>query len=169
MSNFKRALNAVLRHEGGFWHDEKTGEIVNRGVTLKTYKQTHPEATEETIRNLTPEETEAFYQNWWDQHRFDSIAAPILAAKVFDISINVGMKTGIRLLQSACNIILDSKIKVDGRIGKQTTQAFSLCDPLALRLTFLSVAKQHYQTIVRNHPEKTRFLSGWLTRLYDSV
>ena len=64
--NWDRAINHVLLYEGGFAdrsdpHKYPHPEIVNHGVTLTTYKQHHPEATKETIKNLTEDQAKEFY------------------------------------------------------------------------------------------------------------
>ena len=66
--NWDRAIGHVLAFEGGFAdrsdpHKYPHPEYVNHGITYGTYKHYHPEATKETIKNLTDEQAKQFYSD----------------------------------------------------------------------------------------------------------
>ena len=78
---FNKAFNNSLGHEGGFvTAPDDAGGATKSGITLKTYMQSHPEATVETIKNLTVKDAEDFYFNeFWLRYGYDRISVDELA------------------------------------------------------------------------------------------
>ena len=105
---FNKAFNNSLGHEGGFVNDpDDAGGATKYGITLKTYKESHPEATVETIKNLTVKDAEDFYFNeFWLRYGYDRIAVDDLAIKIFDAAINTGTRQAHLCLQRALNCCL---------------------------------------------------------------
>jgi lysozyme family protein len=169
MDHFPRAFAAVLKHEtADLFVDEESGEISKYGITLDTYREIDPTATRETIEALTEAQARTYYRNeWWDRGRFDTIAPAGVAAKLFDLAVNVGSHTATRLLQKSMNILPGrARIAEDGIIGPKTAEAVGLEPEWAL-VVLIQQAEAHYYSIVRKNPVKRRYLKGWLMRAKD--
>lgn len=60
--NWDRAISSVFAWEGGFAEREnEPGGAVNKGVSLATYRQIHPEATVDDLRAITDAEAASIY------------------------------------------------------------------------------------------------------------
>lgn len=165
------AIAAVLRHEGDrFVDDPTTGECSKRGVELRWYRMyVDPAATKETIRNLTPEQATSFYRdNYWTRNKFFLIKDPWIAAKLFDLGVNVGPGTAVKLAQKVLNIIGDHNLTEDGILGPRTASALENTKPLKFLIRFVQDMDSYYHLVASRDPNKAKFLDGWMNRLYDS-
>jgi hypothetical protein len=153
---FELAVEKLLEHEGGYVNDpDDSGGETNFGISKASYPG-------EDIKNLTRERAiEIYKKDWWDPYPYEGIDGK-LAAKVFDISVNVGVKTAHRRFQEAINNFVIPKIKVDGIFGKGTKAAANLCDPDKLCDTFKKTMESYYRGL-----NKPKYLKGWLNRLYS--
>ena len=106
MANFETAVQITLRNEGGFFHNRKTGEIVNRGVTLAFVRDCghKADADEAYIRNLSEEEARTIYRKYfWERYHIGDINDQALANKVFDLTVNMGPGGRSRQGASRCS------------------------------------------------------------------
>ncbi len=169
MAEFVPAVEKTLLAEGGYYHNPATGEYANLGITLKTLRSlgvlmTSGPATPEDIKfvkSLTEDEAKDIYwESYWDKLRLDEITSQDVANKVFDLAVNTGPGTAVKLLQRALPAVL-----VDGIIGPKTIWAANSCDPLALLARIRDEAAHHYEQIAANNPALAPDLPGWLNRL----
>lgn len=170
-SKFDLCIKYILEAEGGLVDDPKdTGGITKYGVSLRAYKKAYPEATRETIINLTVDEAKRFYNTfYWIESGAEFMPLPI-ALLVFDTAVNCGPLVPKRMLQRAL------KVSDDGIIGVKTKNALSkanindliaaftveriiyyvgLCTPIDSD----TPAKKQIRLI-----RKARYLRGWLNR-----
>lgn len=105
---FLRSVSRVLKHEGGYVNDPRDpGGETKYGISRRAYP-------DEDIANLTPERAmELYLRDYWEPVKGDQMPEPI-AAMVFDIAVNQGVGTAIRLLQRAVGT------KEDGILGPIT-------------------------------------------------
>jgi lysozyme family protein len=172
MANFQPAVSNTLQNEGGFFHNLKTGEVVNYGVTLSfasdcglcgTTDQTY-------IQSLTQQQALDIYQKYfWDAHHIGSINDQTLANKVFDLTVNMGpggtVKDGaLTLLQRAVGDCGGNCGTIDGKLGPQSLTAINALDPGQLLTAYRARAKARYQEIAQD-PIQAGNLNGWLARL----
>lgn len=166
MADFQPALALTLQHEGGFYHNPTTGEIVNHGITLK-FVQTSgykPDADEDFIRNLSVAEASQVYQTYfWNQNHLGSINDQNLANKAFDLTVNMG-PAALKLLQSAVNAC-GGQCPVDGVIGPRSIAQINALDPVKLLAEFKQLAAARYQSIAQGNTQLAGDLTGWLSRL----
>jgi lysozyme family protein len=161
MAKFEPALAYTLKHEGG-WSDDPAdpGGATNYGITLKT-AQRHGIATKEALKTITPEQVAAIYKaDYW---RFDGINNQRVATKLFDMAVNMGLETAIKLSQRAINangIVLT----IDGRLGSVTLAALNNCELVLLMQLLCAVSADYYRKIVAKRPASQKFLKGWLKR-----
>ena len=172
MADFNPAVAITLQHEGGFFHNPTTGEVVNHGVTLTFVRSSgyKADADEDFIRNLSVAEASAIYQTYfWDRHHIGGINDQSLAAKAFDLTVNMGPggpnHTGaLTLLQSAVNAC-GGKCTVDGVIGPITIRQINALDAAALLTQYKQLVTARYTAIATGNTELAGDLSGWLARL----
>lgn len=108
---FLAAVTLTLSHEGGYVNDpHDPGGETNYGISKRAYPH-------EDIRHLTPERAQSLYhRDYWIAVRGDDLP-PALAMQVFDMAVNAGVGTAIRLLQSTL------RVTIDGNLGPLTLAA----------------------------------------------
>lgn len=139
MANFKLSIPHILASEGGFAETE-AGEYVNRGVNIETllaigYKESK-DYLKKIIKNLTQEETEEiYYQFYWTfkkpsvANALEQLHSQTAATKILDMTVLSGQITAIMLVQKALGV------KVDGFFGPNTLiAAQTLGDALTPKL-----------------------------------
>jgi len=159
MANFETALTKTLIHEGGY--NVTSGDVggeTNFGISKRSYPNVD-------IKGLTKETAgELYKRDFWDVLNCDQINDDLLADKVFDLAVNMGVGTGARLLQEAvCSMGLT--IAVDGKVGPATIRTINLLSGVSLLAVLRGLAEARYRKIVANNPSQSKFLKGWLLRL----
>lgn len=161
------ALAFTLGNEGGYVnHPADPGGATNFGIIQKNltrWNAEHPElGFPAGVRDLTLEQAKAIYRaEYW---RWDTIADPAIAIKLFDIGVNCGAGTSVRLLQKAINLLVNPPIDTDGRLGPATLGAANAQPPEALMGALCQVQSNHYKSLVASDPSQAVFLKGWLNR-----
>jgi lysozyme family protein len=92
-----------------------------------------------------------------------------LATKVFDIAINCGPSTAIRIVQKAINSIRQADkditlISVDGKMGKVTLESINALDSDPLLSAIVFFQKTYYRDLCERNGKLSVFLKGWLKR-----
>ena len=101
---------------------------------------------------------------WWLRFGFSQLPAAV-AAKTFDLAVNIGAAHAIECLQRAiraCGL----PVKEDGVIGPATAAEAARADASALMSALRSEAAGHYRLIAARVPADREFLKGWLIRAY---
>ena len=140
-SNFEKALDAVLHHEGGFVnHPKDPGGMTNLGVTKAVWEEWvgHP-VDEKAMKALTPAIVAQMYKRkYWDKVQGDDLPAGVDYC-CFDAAVNSGAGRAAKWLQGVVGV------DVDGAIGPKTMKAVKEFDAKTLiedyskrRLSFLS-------------------------------
>jgi lysozyme family protein len=119
IENWKKALQHVLMHEGGYvHHKDDPGGITNLGCTKAVWEEWcgHP-VEEKEMRELTPEKVAPLYKaRYWDKVKADELPTGIDYI-VFDAAINSGAGRAAKWLQECVGA------NPDGAIGPMTLQA----------------------------------------------
>lgn len=153
---FRFALERTLLHEGGYVHDPlDPGGETHFGISKRSYPALD-------ISNLTRADAEKIYfRDWWQRHRYGAISDAEIAAKVFDLAVNLGPSPAHRLLQAAlCETLDGPVVVVDGRLGDATLAAVNgHPEPRYLLAALKLRAVARYLQI-----GKARFLAGWIKR-----
>lgn len=124
-SRFHRAVELVLRHEGGFVHHPRDpGGATKFGITRETlFRVRGCPVSVEDVRELTRLEAIAIYRRlYWDALRADELPSGIDLA-VFDIAVNSGPARAARMLQTIL------AVPADGIVGPATLKAAWRADP----------------------------------------
>ena len=172
MAEFAPAVELTLQHEGGFFHNPVTGEVVNRGITLTFIRSCgyNPTADEAFIQNLTLDQTYDIYRKYfWDRYNIGAIDDQNLANKVFDLTVNMGPGGGahdgaLTLLQKAVSDC-GGHCAVDGNIGPQSIAQINAESPVQLLAAYRARAQERYREIAAADPKVAGDLNGWLARL----
>ncbi|NPV80787.1 MAG: hypothetical protein HPY52_11005 [Firmicutes bacterium] len=158
MDRFARIIKTVLRHEGGYVNDPKDpGGETKYGISKRSYPNLD-------IGNLTQEEAiEIYRRDWWERLRLDEIQDDAVATKALDTCVNVGARTGIKLLQRALATI-GKPVAVDGILGPQTIKAVNEADSGLLLEAMRVEQKTHYRRLIDRNPKLAVFERGWMNR-----
>ncbi len=169
---FDAAVAAVLAHEGGFQNDAAdpgnwTGGAPGRGVLKGTkYGISAAAYPDLDIAALGEADARAIYRrDWWDRLGLARLPAP-LATKLLDAAINLGAHSAIACLQRALRAV-GRAVAEDGALGPATLAAAAAVPPDAALAALREALAGHYRLIAVRHPERTRFLAGWLARAYS--
>lgn len=158
-SNLDRALDKVLKHEGGFVnHPKDPGGATNLGVTLANFRRyVKPSGTVEDLKKLTKAQAKTvFERHYWDAVRGNQLPSGLDYA-VFDFGVNSGPGTAVRKLQKLVNA------KQDGLIGPETLGAIAVWD-LHQLINAFSVERLSFLKRLKTWPT---FGKGWERRVKE--
>ena len=169
MANIELFAPFVFKWEGGFANDPNDkGGPTFRGVTLATWKQIgydkdpDGEITSSDLRLLNKQEivNKVLKPLYWDQWHADQMISQSTANLLVDWVWCSG-KWGIILPQRVMHLL------PDGIVGDKTLQAVNSADPQELFLELQQRRKEYLENICRSRRANSKFLQGWLNRLYD--
>jgi lysozyme family protein len=153
MSTAETIITGVIEREGGYVFDPADpGGETKYGIA----RRYHPDVN---IRDLTREEAaRIYYYDYWKPSRAEALPEH-LRETYFDMVVNLGPKTAVRVLQRACRG-QGADIVVDGRLGPRTLGACRRLEADRLRAYRLL----YYARKVIKSPGKERFYYGWYQR-----
>ena len=107
LTTFDEIIEVTLHHEGGYVHDPTDlGGETNYGIAKRFYPDVD-------IKNLTKEGAKEIYKkDYWDKNKVDDLT-PELKHIFFDMCVNQGRGTAVKILQRAING-KGGDLKVDG-------------------------------------------------------
>lgn len=176
MANFGYAIKKTLKHEGGY-NEVKgdSGGATNFGISLQ-FLQGYVETAgwvdidgsgfvdSSDIKNLTENQAKKiYYEEFWLKNKCHFIDNDEVAAKVFDMAVNMGSKQAIKLLQQAINH-MGADLKIDGMIGNATVTAANKLEGHILAVLLRYECIIFYQNLVKSKPDYMKFLKGWMNR-----
>ena len=173
---FNFAVNFVLQHEGGLTDNKKdAGGITNFGISLRFLKSAginincDEHIDENDVLALDKEKAKDIYRIfWWDKYRYESINDIRIAAKIFDMSVNMGATQSHKITQKSINRYIPNPISVDGVMGGTTIASINqLCNSGA-SLALLSEIRRNcayfYTSLIDDNQSLSVFNKGWLRR-----
>jgi lysozyme family protein len=97
LQTFDEIIEVTLEHEGGYVHDPKDlGGETNFGIAKRFYPDVD-------IKSLTKEDAKDIYKrDYWDKNKIDDLPDN-LKYIFFDMCVNQGRGTAVRVLQRAIN------------------------------------------------------------------
>lgn len=155
---FKKAVELVLQHEGGYVNDPRDpGGETNYGISKRNYSRLD-------IKGMTRDlATQIYYDDWWKRYGYGMIVSNDLAAKVFDLAVNMGAKRAHMILQEAINRTTPWCLAVDGILGPLTMEAINNHPHPELLLAELKLGAIAFYLGLN----KPRFITGWVRRALD--
>jgi len=151
--DFATAFERVLGHEGGYVNDRRDpGGETKYGISKRAYPM-------EDIPNLTVERARQIYRrDYWGPAGCDALPDAI-KLPMFDLAVNSGVRTAIRLLQRAAGA------SVDGLLGPQTLQAAAAM-PAPRLVARLTAHRLHMMTDLASWNDYGR---GWVRRVATNL
>jgi lysozyme family protein len=151
MAQFAEAVNHTLGFEGGYTNNpDDPGGATKYGIEQRDMPDVN-------IRDITPDQAVQYYSEHYWKPLYSQITSQLVANKLFDAGVNIGVGTAVKLLQRAL------QINEDGVFGPNTLSATNIAGD-GLLLMYKQVLTQHYQAIVAEKPTEAEFLAGWLHR-----
>jgi lysozyme family protein len=174
---FLQALETTLKHEGGY-NDVQgdAGGATNFGISLRYLKDLFKTddwvdvngdgvVDAKDIKNLTKEDAaKIYYKQFWQRQHCDLITHKNVAAKLFDMSVNMGLKQAAKLIQRAVNRLGFVKLVDDGILGQASIVAINKADEKQLEVLLRYECIMFYQGLIQAKPDYVKFLKGWTMR-----
>lgn len=166
MGHFDKAVEVVLKHEGGLVdHPNDPGGLTNFGISARWAARANMKLD---IRSMTKEIAIQIYRKYfWDAYNLDRIQDEKLAVKLFDTLVNVGPAQAFRFLQRSLRCCGFKQVTDDGVLGPVTLAALNLAIPNHLICSFRSEQAGFYRVLAARNEKFQVFLKGWLKRAYD--
>lgn len=172
---FEHAFNFLIQHEGGYVNNKKDkGGATNFGVSLRFLKSAgidinhDGEVNEADILALNKEKARDVYRReWWDKYDFAKIKNKYIAAKIFDLAVNMGSATAVKILQKSINKLAKPPLVVDGIMGDKTIGMLNqLTDKIDMLLMneIRRNAALYYMSLIQHNGDLQIFAKGWLRR-----
>lgn len=189
MTNFNKAFQKTMGHEGGYVDDkdDRGGETYcgisrNNFENWKGWKKIdkYKPVSDEFRKNLAQDaalqkDVRDFYKKeFWNCFKGDDILDQGLAEELFDTAVNMGLRAAGRFLQQSLNLLnrdgsLFEDLAEDGLIGAKTIEALKIYlknDTPELLLKLLNIHQgAHYVEIMKNSPAQEKYVRGWLKRV----
>ena len=158
MSSFDDAIDATLKHEGGFVNNPNDpGGATRYGISQRSFP-------DEDIANLTLDRAKAIYRkNYWPAI-YDKIVHQSIATKLFDTGVNTGMTPAVKILQEALYACGDVGIIVDGKFGPRTLASVNNMEPNGLLFQMRTIQAAYYEHLMDKNPKLRVFAKGWSRR-----
>jgi lysozyme family protein len=149
----------VLADEGGYSSNPAdSGGATRFGISARA----HPGVD---IATLTRDAAvNIYWSEWWLRFGFAQLPAA-LAAKTFDLAVNIGAGHAIECLQRALRAC-GFPVSDDGALGAATIGAAQHADPAAAMSALRSEAAGHYRMVASKQKHGADFIKGWLNRAY---
>ena len=171
--NFEKAVNQIIKIEGGFVNNPKDkGGATKYGITEKVARQN---GYIYDIKNLTQVKAKEIYKNeYWDKIKVDCKNFNI-SFLLFDFAVNSGVKTAIKHLQNALNVLLKGIIEpliIDGVAGKKTQAAMDYINANGffsdkLQSLLINERLKFYTSLSKT--QFNEFGKGWINRIISNI
>ena len=189
MAKFEIGHPLTMGHEGGYANNKAdTGGETYKGISRvwnplwpgwravdAAKKQTGVVAMLDQILGNNAElqaDVLKFYKlNYWDANRLDAVFDQDLASKLYDITVNMGVKRAALIWQEALNLTNVNgraypDTAMDGVVGVQTvTLTNAHPRPKLLLQVVKGLQAERYINIMRNNPTQEVFALSWFTRV----
>lgn len=153
----KNIIARTIGIEGGYVNDpiDRGGETC-WGISKRSYPHID-------IKNLTLDGAFDIYErDYYNKLHLERINSVRVRWKVFDVAVNCGGKTAIRMLQKAAGVN-----RVDGILGNQTAMCVNAQTASAIIDMMVGQLYVYYADIVERDKSQSRFYHGWLRRAAD--
>lgn len=172
MTDFTKALQLVLAHEGGYGNDpDDPGGETYKGVARKIHskwdgwikidlmkRQPGFPASLDKDAELQ-QDVEDFYRiNFWNKISGDKINDQQLAESIFDFAVNAGVGTSVSLAQMVLGI------ETDGVVGQETLKSLNAFNSEHFLAAFTVAKIARYVSIVKKRPTSRKYFYGWVLR-----
>lgn len=169
---FEYCFKIILEHEGGLSTDKRDpGGTTKWGISLRYLKMIGLDLNDDGVVDekdifvLDKENAkQIYYENWWLNYQYSRFKHIEVAAKVFDLAVNMGGYAAHKLCQIAINRLRDKPIAVDGILGDESYGAANKLDAHKLREELRKCAEHKYRQILADNPHMEWARNGWMRR-----
>ena len=154
--NFNEYLAVILKHEGGYSNDSRDlGGETKYGICKRSYPGLN-------IKELTIQDASAIYYNdYWLKLKIDNIKNEELKLHLFDMAVNAGIKTAIKLLQGIVGTTQD------GVLGPLSEAKIGLYKGDIVE-EYKKVRIDYYKQLIVKNPKLKVFEKGWINRVNNT-
>ena len=175
MANYNKAIQIVLKNEGGYQkHPNDKGNYnskgilvgTNHGISAKTLEKWKAYPVQENdMRDLSlTEAKEIYYKYYWLPIQGNAINDQDNAELIFDHSVNAGVGGASKLVQRTINH-LGANLSVDGAIGNKTIYELNRVNQPAFFNAYKNARIDFYKSISKG--SNSVFANGWIKRVLD--
>tara|TARA_R100001244_G_scaffold121224_2_gene90847 strand:- start:423 stop:953 length:531 start_codon:yes stop_codon:yes gene_type:complete len=162
---YKKAFDFMLENEGGdSYHPRDKGKGTRNGVSVVwhpiIYYKLFKAKSKAAVSNIL------FYfylKKFWDP-LYDKIKNEEIAIRLFDVGVNVGKRTSVKIIQRTANGV-GCDLRVDGKFGCLTLVAINRFAPIIFYAQFKSLIRLHYESL----DDYDVFGRGWINRLNKKI
>ena len=188
MSDFNKAYEKTMGHEGGYTHDpDDAGGETYKGIARKYNPSWEGWAiidSHKTDSNFPrclndflglENDVLSFYKtNYWDINKLDNVNNQDVAEEMFDTGVNMGIGRAAKFLQRSLNYLnrngsLYDELTVDGAIGPASLNALNIVlddgDQKVLLIMMNVCQGQHYMNYMDSNPVQKKYARGWFRRV----
>jgi lysozyme family protein len=151
--NFDTAFDRLIGHEGGYSNDPNDpGGETNWGISKRAFPDVN-------IKAMTRDEAKKIYRRYfWERLHGDRLHDGV-AFQLFDVAVNSGIETAVRLFQRALNVADDGHW---GAVSQAAADAMSESD----QIMRLCAERLDYMTRLKNWPHHGK---GWSRRIAQNL
>ena len=171
MANFKFAFDYTAPHEWNLRHNytnlpNDPGGPTKFGITLRTWRDkmgslgdvNHDGVVDaKDILALNEDGAERFYQRFF--WIWQDIQSDVVAAKCYDIGVNLGPSTAVEYLQTTLG-----GLDVDGHLGPMTISKANAAQPTEVLTGLCELQRSHYEHWLAEDPRRENLRAGLLAR-----
>lgn len=164
-AKFDHAVAFVLEHEvpegsdGWADHPADRGGLTRWGISSRW----HPDID---LEALTREGAVAVYRTrYWDRWGYGRLFNKQVAAKLLDMTVNIGPRRSHLNAQRACRAC-GEPVKEDGILGPITRDRLNVLAGYELMPAMRSEHAAHYRELVVRAPDQAVFMATWMDRAY---
>ena len=159
---FINCLDVVLHIEGGYSnHPSDSGGATYKGITQGAYDayRLKKGLPLQSVRLMSDDEMkDIYFTEYWSPMNLSGIKSEAAVLELFDMGVNAGTRTAIKLAQKLVGAF------ADGIIGYETTELINTF-PASFTELYKANRKMYYIALARRKPELKVFLKGWLARV----
>lgn len=170
----KEMFNKLLLFEGEYSNHpaDKGGETIY-GVTEKFDKKAFDKIVKlwrDGNKELAKEEALKVYnKNYYLKAKCDLLESvnmmDSIVHQLFDMAVNMGVKTSIKILQKAMNVYNKREsVMVDGVLGNETLSELRIMNNKEFNNILVDQRIVRYKEIVSANSSQSVFLKGWTNR-----
>lgn len=165
MTNFEKCISVVLLNEGGYIdHPADPGGATNFGISFKFLSAVDEDINSDgivdigDIKSMTISDAKRLYKKYFWNKYYDALNNPLLSLHIFDMGVNAGKRTSIKLIQRIV------EVEDDGIIGTNTVKAIN--NYIGDIVDEYKIARIHYyRSLVEKNSKLGVFLNGWINRV----
>jgi lysozyme family protein len=157
VADLNQAIQKTLVHEGGYVNNPNDkGGPTKYGITQADM----PGVDMSTISQI---EAIAYYREHYWKDLYSQINSQLVAEKLFDMGVLMGVGTAVKLLQ----VTIKNRMMIvpDGVFGPQTLADVNLQRSDELLSCYRVTLLNHAVNIAGANPKDSEFIQGWITRI----